>query len=72
MNGDRTATHLHVFAAVACDRMMSPDGERAAFIVVSRNSNVAMPAAHRARLPPPLLLPSPSSLDARFASLFEL
>ena len=62
--------YLHVFAAVACDRMMSPDGEQSGFIVISRNSNVAMPVAHRARLPPPLS--SPSSLDALSASLFEL
>ena len=52
-------SYLHVFAAVACDRMMSPDGEPSGFIVISRNSNVAaaaMPVAHRARLPPLLLL----------------
>ena len=36
--------------------MMSPDGEKSGFIVISRNSNVAMPVTHRARLPP-LLLP---------------
>ena len=46
-------SYLHVFAAVACDRMMSPDGERSAFIVISGNSNVAMPVEHRARLLPP-------------------
>ena len=50
-------SYLHVFAAVACDRMMSPDGERSAFIVISGNSNVAMPVEHRARLLPPPLPP---------------